>query len=97
MLRTSATWEGGNGRVEAQTAQEAATRQHGTVKAWLGVKGFGFLLLDSGGGEVFFHASAIRRGSEPAPVVGDAVSFEVAQSSKGLRALGVTFDADGPK
>jgi cold shock protein len=72
-------------------------RQHGQIKAWFPEKAYGFLMLDSGGGEVFYHVSAIQRGSEPAPVVGDAVSFELAHSPKGLRALAVTFDSDSSR
>lgn len=54
----------------------------GTVKSWIGDKGFGFLLPDDGGGEdVFVHRSALIGVEELLP--GDRVIFDVKDDGKG--------------
>uniref|UniRef100_A0A7S4VT21 CSD domain-containing protein n=1 Tax=Alexandrium monilatum TaxID=311494 RepID=A0A7S4VT21_9DINO len=50
--------------------------QQGTVKVWYDDKGFGFLVPDSGGEDVFVHRNAISDGQ--ALVQGSTVSFRIA-------------------
>jgi cold shock CspA family protein len=40
---------------------EASVQEMGTVKWYNAMKGFGFVVRDSGGRDVFVHASALER------------------------------------
>jgi cold shock protein len=52
----------------------------GTVKFFNEAKGFGFITPDSGGKDLFVHASSIENG----PITdGDTVEFEVGEGQKG--------------
>lgn len=51
------------------------TRETGTVKAWNGDRGFGFVAR-AGEPDLFLHVRAFPRGTEE-PKVGDRVTFEV--------------------
>jgi len=51
-------------------------------------KGFGFISVE-GSDDVFFHNSACAPGLYDQLVVGDAVSFEIEQGDKGLKAKNV--------
>ncbi len=60
---------------------------YGTIKKIIKDKGFGFIVSDEGGDEVFFHRSRL------APKVyfedlreGDEVEFQVQKGEKGLQA-----------
>ncbi|MGC5165954.1 cold-shock protein [Luteimicrobium sp. DT211] len=60
----------------------------GTVSWWDDVKGFGFLLPDAGGDDVFVHVSALDRGlTELAE--GERVTFDVVEGDKGPNARNV--------
>ena len=47
----------------------------GTIKAWNDTRGFGFVRPDSGGGDVFLHATALPP-QGPRPQVGDRVRYQ---------------------
>jgi CspA family cold shock protein len=58
----------------------------GTVKWFNNVKGFGFIILDDGGEEVFIHYSAIDNDGFKTLKPKDSVLFEFEQTEKGLHA-----------
>jgi len=62
----------------------------GTVKWFNDAKGFGFIEQDSGEDDVFVHFSAIDAEGYKTLREGQAVSFEVQQDEKGLRAANVS-------
>ena len=55
----------------------------GTVKWFNGTKGYGFIQPDTGGKDVFVHASALERSGVPALNEGDKVSFEIEDDRRG--------------
>ncbi len=63
----------------------------GKIKTMKTDKGFGFIRPDDGGADVFFHATGVQR-----PVmfldlsIGEQVEYDVEQSDRGLRAIGVS-------
>jgi CspA family cold shock protein len=62
----------------------------GKIKMFNDEKGFGFIKPDDGGGDVFFHVSALREGDE---IARDAtVSFEVGVDPKSGRTKAVSVD-----
>ncbi|GMA23194.1 cold-shock protein CspA [Luteimicrobium album] len=72
----------------AQAAQPAADGADGTVSWWDDVKGFGFVVPDSGGGDVFVHVSALAGGlTELAE--GERVTFDVVDGDRGPNARDV--------
>lgn len=64
-------------------------RQVGTVAGVL--YNYGFIVPKDGGGEIFFHGTAVRGGrtSFRALAPGDEVSYRVIETSKGPRAVAV--------
>jgi cold shock CspA family protein len=60
-------------------------RLQGKITDWRADRGFGFITPNGGGKNVFLHISAIRRDSGR-PVVGDIVTYVVAQGPKGPKA-----------
>ena len=56
-----------------------------TIKSWLFEKGFGFAEPDSGGSDVFVHASSVV--GERMPAEGDRIEMSVMMESRGPRAL----------
>ena len=54
----------------------------GTVKFFNTAKGFGFIQPDSGGTDVFVHASAVERAGLNSIVEGQKLSFDVVQDSR---------------
>lgn len=57
----------------------------GTVKFFNSEKGFGFIVPDDGGKEVFVHKTGTRDQLRE----GDKVTYEVEQGPKGLNAVNV--------
>lgn len=49
----------------------------GTVKFFNTTKGFGFIAPETGGADVFVHATAVERAGMPTLVEGQKVSFDV--------------------
>ncbi len=61
----------------------------GTVKWFNAEKGYGFITVDGGGGDVFVHYSAIDMSGYKVLEEGQAVAFEVGSGSKGPQAESV--------
>jgi len=59
---------------------------NGTVKFFNDGKGFGFIIPDDGGKDIFVHANALN-GLQLAE--GDKVSYDVEEGQKGLNAVNV--------
>ena len=59
--------------------------RQGTVKFFNGEKGYGFIVDDENGSEIFVHVSGI----EDEITKGDVVSFEIAEGKKGPNAVDV--------
>lgn len=67
-----------------------ATRVKGTVKWFDEHKGFGFIVVEDGGPDVFVHYSAITGSGRRNLRDGQRVEFEIVQDAKGPRAANVT-------
>ncbi|ABF87758.1 Cold shock protein CspA [Myxococcus hansupus] len=61
----------------------------GTVKWFNDAKGFGFIVQDGGGEDVFVHHSAINMDGFRTLQEGQKVEFEVGRGPKGLQAQNV--------
>ena len=61
----------------------------GTVKWFNDAKGFGFIEQDNGEDDVFVHFSAVNAEGYKSLREGQAVSFDVEEDTKGLRAANV--------
>ncbi len=55
----------------------------GTVKWFNNAKGFGFILPEGGGGDLFAHYSSIEMDGYKTLKAGQTVSFEIADTEKG--------------
>lgn len=62
----------------------ATGRFNGTLKKWDQDRGFGFLVAEHGGQDVFVHISAFQRDGL-LPTVGEPLSFEVEQDREGRK------------
>jgi CspA family cold shock protein len=69
--------------------------QRGKVKWYNWNKGFGFITLDSGEGEVFLHHKAIKADPRMELSEGQPLEFDVEQGPKGPSAVNVV-PVDGP-
>ena len=58
----------------------------GTVKWFNNAKGYGFILPDGGGEDLFAHFSAIQMEGYKTLRAGDPVEYEVVEGPKGLHA-----------
>jgi CspA family cold shock protein len=56
----------------------------GKVKFFNDQKGFGFVMPDGGGGDVYLHASALRRSGIPALEPEQRIRFSTRQGMKGV-------------
>jgi cold shock protein len=59
----------------------------GTVKFFNNTKGFGFIVDDESGKDVFVHVSGLKSDIKE----GDKVSFELEEGKKGLNAVNVSL------
>jgi len=76
----------------------------GTVKWFNNAKGYGFILPDDGGEDLFAHFSAIHMDGYKTLRAGDPVEYEVIEGPKGLHADNIRatlppdqHDSDGPE
>ncbi|MBB3168307.1 cold shock domain-containing protein CspD [Simiduia aestuariiviva] len=61
----------------------------GTVKWFNNAKGYGFILPDAGGEDLFAHYSAIQMDGYRTLKAGQTVSFDVVEGDKGLHATNI--------
>jgi CspA family cold shock protein len=61
----------------------------GTVKWFNNAKGYGFILPDQGGEDLFVHYTSILMDGYKTLKAGQAVSFEVVKGGKGLHATNI--------
>jgi CspA family cold shock protein len=66
----------------------------GQVKWFNNAKGFGFILPDDGGDDLFAHYSAISMEGYKTLKAGQAVSFDVIEGPKGLHAANIVTIGD---
>lgn len=63
--------------------------QTGIVKWFNNAKGFGFILPEGGGGDIFAHYSSINMEGYKTLKAGQAVRFETVNGPKGLHATNI--------
>jgi CspA family cold shock protein len=68
---------------------QATVEEYGTVKFYDANKGFGFILRDLGGKDVFVHVSILSRVGLDTLADGQRVVMDVAEGRKGLEAVNV--------
>ena len=86
--RSSAPRGGGYSPMPMGDGQE----MRGTVKWYNAQKGFGFVTPDSGGKDVFVHATALERSGMQPLAEGQSVMMTVVQGKKGPEAASVRGD-----
>lgn len=67
----------------------------GTVKWFNNAKGYGFILPDEGGEDLFAHYTAIQMEGYKTLKAGQIVNFDVVKGGKGLHATNITT-SDNP-
>ena len=76
-------------------ADEAWVEEIGTVKFYAADKGFGFIVRDRGGKDVFVHASALNRAGIAELGEGQRVAVDMVEGGKGQEALNIgSFDVE---
>jgi len=88
--RPRAPRPGGGGGYD-QTPLVASSQEQGTVKWYNATKGFGFIVRDGGGKDVFVHASALQRAGLMSLNEGQRVVVDIAEGRKGPEAVGITL------
>jgi CspA family cold shock protein len=68
---------------------EASVQEMGTVKWYNAAKGFGFIIVDGSGEEIFVHASALKRAGITGLNEGQRVFVGVAEGRKGPEAASI--------
>lgn len=68
---------------------------NGTVKWFNNAKGYGFILPDAGGEDLFVHYSSIQMDGYRSLGAGQGVTFDIQEGPKGLHAVNVRF-VDAP-
>jgi cold shock protein len=72
-----------------QTPLVASSQEQGTVKWYNATKGFGFIVRDGGGKDVFVHASALQRAGLAGLNEGQRVIVDIAEGRKGPEAVSI--------
>jgi cold shock protein len=81
---------GGGGGYE-QAPLVASSQEQGTVKWYNATKGFGFIVRDGGGKDVFVHASALQRAGLTGLDEGQRVVVDIAEGRKGPEAVAIAL------
>ncbi|HVE22567.1 MAG TPA: cold-shock protein [Acidocella sp.] len=79
-------------RPPRQQATGPAVEMTGTVKWYNATKGFGFISPQSGGKDVFVHATALEQAGLPPLQEGQAVRMNVVQGAKGPEVSSISVD-----
>ena len=59
----------------------------GTVKWFNPTKGYGFIIPDEGGNDVFVHISAVEAAGLTGLTEGQKIKFDIVEEPKGLKAV----------
>jgi cold shock protein len=70
-------------------ADQAAVEELGTVKFYAAEKGFGFIVRDRGGKDIFVHASALNRAGISELAEGQRVAVDMVEGGKGPEAVSI--------
>ena len=70
-------------------ADRAAVEEFGTVKFYAPEKGFGFIVRDLGGKDIFVHASALNRAGISELAEGQRVAVDMVEGGKGPEAVSI--------
>lgn len=65
----------------------------GTVKWYNGQKGYGFIQPETGGADVFVHATAVERAGMRSLMEGQKVTFEVQTDPRSRKSSAVNLQA----
>ena len=79
----------GGFRPAERSPLEPTSQETGTVKWYNTTKGFGFIVRDNGGKDVFVHASALQRAGLTSLNEGQRVVVDIAEGFKGPEATGI--------
>jgi CspA family cold shock protein len=80
------------GGYDQQQPLTASSQEAGTVKWYNATKGFGFIVRDGGGKDVFVHASALQRAGLTNLAEGQRVVVDIAEGRKGPEAVGINLE-----
>ena len=69
----------------------------GQVKWFNNAKGYGFILPDEGGEDLFAHFSSINMDGYKSLKAGDSVEFEVLEGPKGIHAINIKTTGSEPQ
>jgi CspA family cold shock protein len=68
---------------------QATVEEFGTVKFYAAEKGFGFIVRDRGGKDIFVHASALNRAGISELLEGQRVAVDTVEGGKGPEAVSI--------
>ena len=68
---------------------QATVEEIGTVKFYAAEKGFGFIVRDLGGKDIFLHASALNRAGISELAEGQRVAVDMVEGGKGPEAVSI--------
>ena len=80
---------GPSGGRSHQFDESSAVELSGTVKWFNGEKGFGFVVTEDGGKDVFVHISVLEKAGMRALAEGQRIAMRVVQTAKGREAISV--------